>query len=146
VTIIGGGLFPRTALVLARLLPGARLTIIDAAPEHLALARRFLAPLLRERPHALTLVEGRFDPDSPVAVADLVVVPLAFRGERRHFYQAPPAAHVVVHDWLWRRRGVPGQRVSVLLMKRLNLVSRRRPPPAEHAAAVVPPALSAGQT
>lgn len=143
VTIIGGGLFPRTALVLARLLPHARLTIIDAAPEHLALARTFLAPLLRERPHALTLVEGRFEADAPCAAADLVVVPLAFRGERDHFYQAPPAALIAVHDWLWRRRGVPGQRVSLLLMKRLNLISRRRAALAERAAAVAPAALSA---
>ena len=44
VTIIGGGLFPRTALVLARLLPDARLTIVDAVPAHLEHARAFLAP------------------------------------------------------------------------------------------------------
>lgn len=123
VTIVGGGLFPRTALVLSRLLPEARLTIVDAAPEHLALARGFLAPLLRERPEALVFVAGRFDPGRPPVSADLVVVPLAFRGDRRRFYSAPCAGHVAVHDWLWRRRQVAhSRRVSILLMKRLNLI------------------------
>ena len=42
VTIVGGGLFPRTALVLQRLLPDATLTIVDASREHLDVARRFL--------------------------------------------------------------------------------------------------------
>lgn len=123
VTIIGGGLFPRTALVLSRLLPDARLTIVDASPRHLALARGFLAPLLRRRPDALVFVAGRFDPDQPPVAADLVVVPLAFRGDRSRFYAAPCAGHVAVHDWLWRRRQIAhSRRVSLLLLKRLNLV------------------------
>ena len=42
VTIIGGGLFPRTALVLQKVLPDAALTIVDARAEHLELARTFL--------------------------------------------------------------------------------------------------------
>jgi hypothetical protein len=64
-----------------------------------------------------------FDPDSP-SRADLIVVPLAYRGARRRFYEAPPAPRVAVHDWLWRRRGAVGCRVSLLLLKRLNLVRR----------------------
>ena len=50
VTIIGGGLYPRTALVLARLLPDARLTLVDAVPAHLDRARAFLEPLTRSTP------------------------------------------------------------------------------------------------
>src|SRR5206468_1353254 len=42
VAIVGGGLFPRTARVLRRLLPDAAITIIDAQAEHLAIARRQL--------------------------------------------------------------------------------------------------------
>ena len=42
VTIVGGGLFPRSALILRRLLPDATLTIVDAEPEHLEIAARFL--------------------------------------------------------------------------------------------------------
>ena len=42
VTIIGGGLFPRTALVLRKLLPDATLTIVDASLDHLDVARNFL--------------------------------------------------------------------------------------------------------
>jgi hypothetical protein len=125
VTIIGGGMFPRTALVLARLLPEARLTIVDAVPAHLEQARAFLAPVTRARPDGIVFVAGRFDPAAPGRHADLVVVPLAFRGDRRRFYDAPPAARVAVHDWLWRPRGVTGHRISCLLLKRLNLVTRR---------------------
>jgi hypothetical protein len=55
--------------------------------------------------------------------ADVVVVPLALRGRRTEFYCHPPARHVLIHDWLWRRRG-QGVVVSWLLLKRLNLVTR----------------------
>jgi hypothetical protein len=123
VTIIGGGLFPRTALVLARLLPEARLTIIDAVPEHLELARTFLAPVIGDRPDAVVFVAGRFDAGAPPGRADLVVVPLAFRGDRRRFYDSPPAPHVAVHDWIWRRPTAASRPISFLLLKRLNLIS-----------------------
>ena len=40
-------------------------------------------------------------PDEP----DLVVIPLAFVGDRESvLYRAPPAPRVLVHDWIWRRR------------------------------------------
>jgi hypothetical protein len=122
VTIVGGGLFPRTALVLARLLPHARLTLIDAVPAHLDRARAFLEPVTRERPEVVRFVAGVFD-QSASAHADLLVVPLAYRGDRRRLYAAPPAPRVAVHDWLWRRRGADGRRVSLLLLKRLNLIT-----------------------
>jgi hypothetical protein len=121
VTIVGGGLFPRTALVLAALLPRAHLTILDAAPAHLARARRFLD----EAGVTARFVEGTFDAGHAATAgdADLLVVPLAFRGDRARLYAAPPARLVAVHDWLWRPRG-RGARVSLLLLKRLNLVQR----------------------
>ena len=42
VTIVGGGLFPRTALILRELLPGACLTIVESDPRNLETARGFL--------------------------------------------------------------------------------------------------------
>ena len=42
VTIVGGGLFPRTALILGELLPEARLTIVDSDARNLETARGFL--------------------------------------------------------------------------------------------------------
>src|SRR5579871_5077604 len=39
ITIVGGGLFPRTALICRALAPGARLTIVDSAARHLEIAR-----------------------------------------------------------------------------------------------------------
>jgi hypothetical protein len=115
VTIVGGGLFPRTALILQRVLPDAALTIVDARADHLASARPFLGP-------GIHLRHEMFDPRVPEP-ADLVVIPLAFIGDRDRVYRHPPAAAVLVHDWIWRTRadGVP---VSWLLLKRLNLVTR----------------------
>jgi hypothetical protein len=123
VTIIGGGLYPRTALILARLLPHARLTVLDAVPAHLDRARVFLAPLMDAASPRVRLAAGVFDPAAPTCDADLLVVPLAFRGDRARLYAAPPAPRVAVHDWIWRARGDRGVVVSFLLFKRLNLVT-----------------------
>jgi len=65
-------------------------------------------------------VHARHDPEQHVD-ADLVVVPLAYRGDRGRFYREPPAAKVIVHDWIWAPRGKTAL-VSWLLLKRLNLV------------------------
>jgi len=54
---------------------------------------------------------------------DLVVIPLSFIGNRDDVYRQPPARAALVHDWLWNVRG-KGVRVSWLLLKRLNLVTR----------------------
>jgi len=51
------------------------------------------------------------------------VIPLSFIGSRQDVYGNPPARAVLVHDWLWNRQGT-GVRVSWLLLKRLNLVTR----------------------
>ena len=115
VEIVGGGLFPRTALVMRELLPDAHVTIIEAKPAHLAIATAMLGPSVQARceSYVPTTRSG----------ADLLVVPLAFVGDRQQFYDAPPAPAVLVHDWIWRRRGT-GVVISWLLLKRLNLVVR----------------------
>jgi len=113
VTIVGGGLFPRTALILERLLPHASLVIVDASAGNIETARAFLGDRVEYRCEW-------YDPAVPVA-ADLVVIPLAFTGDRRHVYRHPPAPAVLVHDWIGVRH-TPGAIVSWLLLKRLNLV------------------------
>jgi hypothetical protein len=115
ITIVGGGLFPRTALILRKLRPDASLTIIDAERDHLDVARPFLDARVELR-HQF------FDPRSGDD-GDLVVIPLGFMGDRRDVYGNPPAPAVLIHDWLWKTRG-GGVRVSWLLLKRLNLVTR----------------------
>jgi hypothetical protein len=55
--------------------------------------------------------------------ADLIVIPLSFIGDRGAIYRTPPARQVLVHDWIWSRHG-SGAIVSVLLLKRINLVSK----------------------
>lgn len=115
VTIVGGGLFPRTALILRKLLPEASLAIVDAQREHLDIAREFFDGEIELR-HEF------FDAHAPDD-ADVVIVPLSYVGDRRLVYEHPPAPAVLIHDWLWKTRG-GGVRVSWLLLKRLNLVTR----------------------
>jgi hypothetical protein len=115
ITIVGGGLFPRTALILRKLRPEVSLTIIDAKREHLDAARPFLDARVELR-HQF------FDPRS-ADDGDLVVIPLDFIGDRQDVYGNPPAPAVLIHDWLWKTRS-GGVRVSWLLLKRLNLVTR----------------------
>jgi hypothetical protein len=113
VVIVGGALFPRTALLLRDLVPGAEITIIDRSPGNIGRAREFLNGSVNwiQRDYSPALCAG----------ADLLVVPLSFAGDRRAFYADPPAPAVAVHDWWWHRdgRGFP---ISLLLLKRLNLV------------------------
>ena len=121
VTIVGGGLFPRTALVLRRVLPAASLTIVDASVSNLDIASTFLngAVDLRHRTYRLPPASQADELDEP----DLVVIPLAFIGDRDRLYREPPAPRMLVHDWIWRPRA-HGVTVSWLLLKRLNLVIR----------------------
>jgi hypothetical protein len=159
VAIVGGGVFPRTALVLQELLPAAKIRIIDADGGNLEQARDFIkrrwcsphrgadsqpamppfvatsardegTPARMEAwPARGPLHEGSIEfvraryiasQNSP---CDLLVIPLSFVGDREAIYARPPAAAVIVHDWIWRRRGRTCV-VSVLMLKRLNLVKR----------------------
>lgn len=113
IVIVGGGLYPRTALVLRRLVPDAAITVLEADPHHAAIARRFLDERTTIR-HATYRGE-------PMDDVDLVVIPLAYVGKRRQMYTYPPAPRVLVHDWIWRRRG-RGAIVSAWLLKRVNLI------------------------
>ena len=115
VTVVGGGLFPRTALVMQQLFPAAALTIIDADARHLEIARRFL-------PDSIAVRHARYD-GAPDETADLVVIPLAFIGDRQALYDNPPAARLLIHDWIWAA-GSRSVVISWLLLKRLTLVTR----------------------
>lgn len=115
VTIVGGGLFPRTALVLGGLLPAAQLTILDSERGNIETARQMLSSGIEFR-------NERFAPGEQFE-SDLTVIPLCLHGDRAAVYAHPPSAAVLVHDWIWRRHGV-GAVVSVALLKRINLVRR----------------------
>jgi hypothetical protein len=115
VTIVGGGLFPRTAIALRTLLPRVRITILDASTRSIAIA----TPLL---PPDTTVICRRYFPGESLD-CDLAVIPLAFDGHRERIYRDPPARITLVHDWIWRRRGA-GCIVSIFLLKRVNVVTR----------------------
>lgn len=114
VAVVGGGLFPRTAIVLSRLLPHSSIVAIDASREHIRLAQPFA-------PRDVEFVCDWYDPARHDGF-DLVVIPLGFVGDRRAVYNHSRAGAVIVHDWIWRRRGRTAV-ISLLLLKRLNLVS-----------------------
>jgi hypothetical protein len=114
VHIIGGGLFPRTALLLRELLPAARITVFDKSSRNLEIARPFLDGTVD--------FVSRFYGGETDEAADLLVIPLAFSGSRDAIYRNPPARAVLVHDWIWRRRGETAV-VSWWLLKRINLVT-----------------------
>ncbi len=116
VAIIGGGLFPRTALILRELLPAAQLTIVDSDARHLETARVLLGEKVEYRNERYVPGESR--------ASDLTVIPLCLHGDRAAIYSCPPSPAVLVHDWIWRRRG-SGAVVSIALLKRLNLVRPR---------------------
>jgi hypothetical protein len=121
VLVVGGALFPRTAVILAELLPDAEITIVDCSLEHI----RRAMPLL---PARVKVAHGLFE-WSQLGQADLTVVPLSFRGPRPRFSpDTPPsrlpghARWVLMHDWLWRRCG-QSVVVSFTLLKRINLIT-----------------------
>lgn len=116
IAIVGGGLFPRTALILRELRPSARLVIIDADGRHLAIARARLGEAVEFRHCRYPTSDG---PDA----FDLVIIPLSYQGDREALYRCLSARALAVHDWLWRRRG-SSRVVSLLLLKRINLVCR----------------------
>ena len=112
--IIGGGLFPRTALILRALLPDSRLTIIDANRENLDCARNLLQTAEIEFLHETYTGGGDYD---------LLILPLAFQGDRASICAHPPACGLIVHDWIWHKRGA-GKIVSLALLKRVYLISQ----------------------
>jgi hypothetical protein len=115
VGIVGGGIFPRTALVLQRLVPEAQITIIDASLKNIQTARAFLNGEV-EFVHALYTGSHGLN-------MDLIVIPLSYIGDRRKIYQCPDYPPMVVHDWIWRRHKSSAV-VSWALLKRINLVCR----------------------
>lgn len=122
VGVVGGGLFPRSVLVLQRVWPESRLEVLDASAAHIAAAERYLDQQGATR-SPVRFRQGHFDPGEPWDI-DVLVVPLGLRGDRQQLYDRPAAPVVLVHDWLWRRRGRAGVTVSWLLLKRLNVVLR----------------------
>jgi Fatty acid desaturase len=116
IAIVGGGLFPRTALVLKALCPDVELVIIDANREHLERARRIIGDA------RIAFVHGRF-PWATFGDFDVLIIPLAFEGDRTALYRRPPAPTLIVHDWIWRKRGA-SRIVSPFLLKRLNVIAQ----------------------
>ena len=123
VAVVGGGLFPRTVLVLRELLPTTELVVIDASEANVAIAQEFLSGTT-DGTRGVSFVVGWFEPERAQGF-DLVVIPLGFAGDRDALY-SKPAAPIVIHDWAWRRRGDASECVGGFLFRRLNLVGAGR--------------------
>lgn len=117
VGIVGGALYPRTALALGSLRPDLDRTIIDGDAAHVAIARKYLGDAVR-------FETAWYDPARHQGF-DCLIFPLAYVGNRDALYERPDAPVVLVHDWIWNTRGVEGAIVSPLLLKRVNVVKRR---------------------
>jgi hypothetical protein len=123
VVVVGGGLFPRTALVLRRVLPRAELTIIDQSEESLVIAREFLGKQ-RLAAGGLHFEHSAFSAQQADG-HDVVVVPLAYVGDRRVLDQVSAGRPVLIHEWLWQRSSPRSTVISWLLLKRLSLLEPR---------------------
>ena len=117
IAVVGGALFPRTALLLKEIVPSAFVTVIDSNEKHIDIAHGFLNGSVRYE-HRMFESAGATDE------YDLVVIPLSYVGDREQLYREPPARALLVQDWLWCRRGHATSTISWLLLKRLNLVLR----------------------
>lgn len=131
VMVIGGGLFPRTLLVLKRLFPACEIVVVDQSAGNVACARRYLRARGREWLGDLVSEDGevrgvtfrveRFSAERDHDL-DLVVCPLAYVGDRAELGRANARLGVLSHVWLWQRHA-PGAVISGWLMKRLELSS-----------------------
>lgn len=136
VVAVGGGLFPRTPLLIRDLLPDAHVTVVDSDSVHLELARQHLQTSHQDDrsiavpDERIEWVHGAFS-DSRAKDADLVIVPLAYVGDREFLYRACPAPRLIVYDWIWRRRG-RSLVVAWWLLKRMNLIERAAESTATH--------------
>lgn len=133
VGIVGGGLFPRTLIVLKRLYPECEVVVIDQSADNVAAARAYLGSRGRQWLGELAAPDGsvsgvsfrvaRFRADE-VRDLDVLVSPLAFVGDRAQLLRANVRVGVVEHVWAWQRGGA-SVLVSLWLLKRIRL----SPPP-----------------
>ena len=117
IAVVGGALFPRTALLLKEIVPATTITVIDSNEKHIEIAHTFLNGSVRYE-------QRTFESADAADEYDIVVIPLSYVGDRERLYRTPPARVLLVQDWLWRRRGNATSTISWLLLKRLNLVLR----------------------
>jgi hypothetical protein len=124
IAIVGGGLFPRSFLLLRRIYPNASFSIIDKSVRNVARARAYLAAH-NISDDGVTFLIDTFDATRHVGF-DLVVTPLAYVGCQRELARVVEPAALLSHDWIWRCRGDASAVISWFLLKRVNLSIGRR--------------------
>jgi hypothetical protein len=118
VVIVGGGLFPRTLLVLSRLLPDAQLIVVDGSDVSVDRAKQYLSQRAPHLAAATQFVVSLFRAEHAQG-ADLVVTPLALLGNSRALVRL--GVPLMTHDWIFQSDGDRSAVVSWLLLKKLTL-------------------------
>ena len=121
IAVVGGGLFPRSALALVTVFPEARITLVDARPAHLDLAREYLERTQPDLARQLTYRAQRVRTLAELD-ADLVLLPLAFEGEASELWSTRQRPAAIVHEWSRAAAGGSRVRVSRWLHKSMRYV------------------------
>jgi hypothetical protein len=123
ITIVGGGQFPRSIIVLRSLYPRAHIRVVDASAQNIETARRYLTGA--ETGQDVDFAQASFTPEQANASIDLLVLPLALIGERQAYCSRPRAKRILVHAWLWQRQSRCTAVVAPWLVKRDSFVVGR---------------------
>lgn len=110
--IVGGGLFPRTALAIKEICPEAKITVIEASRDHIDLAKSILGDSVHYQ-------ESWFSfEDQNQPYFDLLIIPLAFKGDQKKWKQLN-CRYLFVHQWFWKNN-INSTLISSFLFKRLS--------------------------
>lgn len=110
ILIVGGGILPRSIIILKKLYPSTELHVLDMSKQSLREAQNYLKTYTNE--DNVFYIHSEYDP-SLSKNYDLVVFPLAFRGLYSTSYTT-----TLRHCWIWERHA-RAEVVSMFLLKKI---------------------------
>lgn len=119
--VVGGGIFPRTAIIIRRLFPDAQIVIQDMNLKSLRFAENYLRNMhiTEDVIYSHTIYDGiNYDAASESIYGTVVILPLAFRGEI-----GQTAFKTLKHCWIWDTDYCEKQcLVSYFLLKKIKVL------------------------